>query len=464
MNSRLAPVAVFAFLGWGLFPAGVVRADNATVRLSPGRVQFTMKTNGEWTGFGIRGERPLLERGGVVILSGRTDSALLDERAAAVRGGMRAIRGTGELLFEGMRGGARYPSINPDDDNDGRIDEDPWDKIDNDGDGQVDEDFAAIGDEMSVTIYGTRGDAALRVRQECYAWSLPNLDGMVASTIVVTNDGTRPVPRAHLGVDLEAATDLEPGDPPVIETSRSTSALDAAFLERQLVFSDDNRGLAVLLLIPRVLLTGGAWEVHNDHNRVQAVSPELGDLAPGASVTLYVALVSLPGDDLKAAHAIHSAHRTIVGDGTARFIPPPVSLTAREDADAGHSLVAPAARETGSDAFWNTPGKLQETLITGSPNPFHDSMTIDFEVPRRAVDEEGIEHVLDGSPRETSVRIYNVTGRLVATLMDEERSPGRYRVGWTARDADGASMASGVYYVKLQIGKRSVTMRMVQIK
>jgi hypothetical protein len=37
-------------------------------------------------------------------------------------------------------------------------------------------------------------------------------------------------------------------------------------------------------------------------------------------------------------------------------------------------------------------------------------------------------------------------------------------VGWTARAEDGGSLASGVYYVKLQIGKRSVTMRMVQLK
>ena len=80
------------------------------------------------------------------------------------------------------------------------------------------------------------------------------------------------------------------------------------------------------------------------------------------------------------------------------------------------------------------------------------------------VDEDGVEHVLDGSVQPTSVRVYNVAGRLVATLVDQPHSPGQYRVAWTARGEDGASLASGVYYVKLQIGKRSVTMRMVQLK
>lgn len=441
-------------------------AGDSSVHLSPGRVQFTMKSDGEWTGFGIRGERPLLEHGGIVVYAGRTGSTLLDERASSAHGGMRGTRMTNEMLFEGMRGGARYPSIQPDDDNDGRVDEDPWDGVDNDGDGQTDEDFAAIGDEMAVAVYGTRGDAALGVRQECYAWSLPNIDGMVASTVVVTNNATRAVPHAHVGVVLETAPGLEVGDTPVVE-NRSTSPLDAALSEKQIVFDDDERGLGVLVLIPRAQITGdaGGWEVHDDHSRVVAVSPDLGDLAPGASVTMYLALVALPADDLKAVHALRNAHRTIVGDGKARFIPPPISVMARSESDMTTSDRGfTPARGGGSDPFWMTPGKLQETLLAGSPNPFHDTMSIDYEIPHRVVDEDGAEHVLDGAGQPTSVKIYNVAGRLVATLLDESRSPGRYRVDWTARGEDGASLASGVYYVKLQIGKRSVTMRMVQLK
>jgi hypothetical protein len=427
-----------------------------------------MKSDGEWTGFGVRGERSLLEHGGIVIYAGHPGTTFLDERASSARGGMRGIKMTNDALFEGMRGGARYPSIQPDDDNDGKIDEDPWDGIDNDGDGQIDEDFAAIGDEMTVAIYGTRGDAPLAVRQECYAWSLPNIDGMVASTIVVTNDATSAIPHARVGVVLEAGTGLALGDAPVVE-SRSNFAQDGTLSEKQVVFDDDDRGLGVLVLVPRAQIRGdaGGWEVHDDHSRVLVVSPDLGDLAPGTSVTMYLALVALPTDDLKAVYALRNAHRTIVGDGKTRFLPPPVSVMARGDNENTGAIapknVAPAPA-SGVDPFWATPGKLQESLLVGSPNPFHDSMSIDFEIPRHAVDEDGIEHVLDGSAQQTSVKIYNVAGRLVATLLDEPRGPGKYRVDWTARGQDGASLASGVYYVKLQIGRRAVTMRMVQLK
>ncbi|HXV13200.1 MAG TPA: FlgD immunoglobulin-like domain containing protein, partial [Candidatus Krumholzibacteria bacterium] len=80
------------------------------------------------------------------------------------------------------------------------------------------------------------------------------------------------------------------------------------------------------------------------------------------------------------------------------------------------------------------------------------------------VDEEGVEHQLSGEAVETSVKVYNVTGRLVTTLVESPHAPGRYRTGWSAQDDQGASVASGVYYVKLTIGRRSVTQRMVQLK
>jgi hypothetical protein len=272
------------------------------------------------------------------------------------------------------------------------------------------------------------------------------------------------ISRARIGIDLEAASGLEVGDTPVIEASSSRPALDAAFAEEQVVFDDHDRGLAALILVPRAeIAAGGAWEVRKDHDHVVAVSPDLGDIGPGRSVTLYLALVALPADDLKAAHAIRNAHRTIVGDGNARFIPPPVSMMVGGEPESG-AASRPAVAHDSGDAFWNTAGKLQETLLVGSPNPFHDTVSFDYTIPNRVVDADGVEHVLEGGSQQTSVKVYNVAGRLVATLVDQPQSAGKYRIGWTARGDDGASLASGVYYVKLQIGKRSVTMRMVQLK
>ena len=449
----------------GALGASVAAAAPATT-ISPGRVMFSVSNGSQWK-FGARGERDLLERGGIVVSSSRPGNPLLDERVRATKGDLSPLRGAHEGLYEGAINGVRYPSLDPDDDHDGRVNEDVADGIDNDRDGKIDEDFAAIGDEMAVIMAASR-DGDITLRHEMYGWSLPNIDGMIASTLEVTNSSARVLPHARIGVELDAIPGLELADGPSIDGMGNATA-DAAFVQRCVVLDDDDHGLAALFFVQRSAVTTGptsaiSWEIHGDRNRVTIVSPDLGDLAPGASATIYLALVALPADDLKAARAIRNAQRTVVGDGTAQFIPPPVSLLARNDLDSNpHNVNQGVVRENGRDIFWSTAGKLQESLLRGSPNPFHDTVSIDYQIPFRVVDEEGVEHVLD-SDQPTSVKIYNVAGRLVATLLDEAQSPGKYRVGWTARAEDGGSLASGVYYVKLQIGKRSVTMRMVQLK
>jgi hypothetical protein len=113
--------------------------------------------------------------------------------------------------------------------------------------------------------------------------------------------------------------------------------------------------------------------------------------------------------------------------------------------------------------YWNRPGKLKAELLSGSPNPFRESTTIFYEVPSSVSDEEGT--VLSFvNPVGTSVKIYNVAGRLVSILVDTILSPGQYTADWRAMDESGNSVASGVYYVKLQIGKKHVTKRLIQLK
>ncbi len=467
MKTRLlARTALLLVSGLAVVMPAATAAAAPPTSISPGRVMFSVTNGSQWK-FGVRGERDLLDHGGILVYSSRPGNPLLDERERATKGDMSLVRGPHEGLYEGANNGARYPSPDPDDDHDGRVNEDVPDGIDNDRDGKTDEDFAAIGDEMAVTVATSR-DGAITLRHEMYGWSLPNIDGMVASTLVVTNSSARVLSHARIGVELDAVPGLEMAVVPSIEGMGSSTA-DAAFVQRCVVLEGGDHGLAALLFVQRSAVTTGPtsainWETRGDRNHVTIVSPDLGDLAPGASATIYLALVALPADDLKAARSIRNAQRTVVGDGKTQFIPPPVSLLTRNDMDSSpRSASQGVVHEGGKDMFWSTAGKLQESLLKGSPNPFHDSVSIDYQIPHRIVDDEGVEHVLDGD-QPTSVKIYNVAGRLVATLLDETQSPGNYRVGWTARAEDGQSIASGVYYVKLQIGKRSVTMRMVQLK
>lgn len=68
------------------------------------------------------------------------------------------------------------------------------------------------------------------------------------------------------------------------------------------------------------------------------------------------------------------------------------------------------------------------------PNPFNPSTTIAFEVPQAA-------HI--------TLTIYNVLGQEVVRLIDEQRQPGRYEVVWNARNAQGATVSTGIYMYRL---------------
>jgi hypothetical protein len=74
------------------------------------------------------------------------------------------------------------------------------------------------------------------------------------------------------------------------------------------------------------------------------------------------------------------------------------------------------------------------SLSQNYPNPFNPSTTIQFTIPV-------------GTYGRTSLRVYDVLGREVATLVNEVKQPGTYTVTW-----DGSGLASGVYLYRLHAG------------
>jgi len=89
------------------------------------------------------------------------------------------------------------------------------------------------------------------------------------------------------------------------------------------------------------------------------------------------------------------------------------------------------------------------TLLGNYPNPFNPATTIVFslDVPARA-----------------SVRIADVSGRVVATLTLGDLPAGRHQAVWNGRDDTGQSVASGVYLYELQALGTSHTRRMILVK
>lgn len=74
-------------------------------------------------------------------------------------------------------------------------------------------------------------------------------------------------------------------------------------------------------------------------------------------------------------------------------------------------------------------------LRTTGPNPFRTATTLEFDLP---------------APGAASLEVFDIAGRRVATLLHGTRlAAGRHRAGWDGRDASGALVSPGIYFVQV---------------
>ena len=83
-------------------------------------------------------------------------------------------------------------------------------------------------------------------------------------------------------------------------------------------------------------------------------------------------------------------------------------------------------------------------LVQNYPNPFNPTTTISYQIPVSS-------HVI--------LKIFDILGREVATLMNQRKDAGRYSVQW-----DATRFPSGVYFNTLQAGEYRDTKRMMLLK
>jgi flagellar hook assembly protein FlgD len=63
-----------------------------------------------------------------------------------------------------------------------------------------------------------------------------------------------------------------------------------------------------------------------------------------------------------------------------------------------------------------------------------------------------------------SLRVYNVSGRLIRTLVSGSAPAGPSTVTWDGRDSAGGRVSSGVYFYRLDNGQRSLTRKGVLLR
>ncbi|MGA2669688.1 MAG: T9SS type A sorting domain-containing protein [Ignavibacteria bacterium] len=91
-------------------------------------------------------------------------------------------------------------------------------------------------------------------------------------------------------------------------------------------------------------------------------------------------------------------------------------------------------------------------LYQNYPNPFNPATKIKFQIPLSPLYERGVGGFV-------TLKIYDLLGRKIATLVNEQLKPGTYEVEW-----DASIYSSGVYFYKIKTESFNQTQRMVLLK
>ncbi|MDD5363436.1 MAG: T9SS type A sorting domain-containing protein [Ignavibacteria bacterium] len=92
----------------------------------------------------------------------------------------------------------------------------------------------------------------------------------------------------------------------------------------------------------------------------------------------------------------------------------------------------------------NAPIPVNYNLKQNFPNPFNPVTKISFDIPKSGL---------------VTLKVYNILGTEIATLVNEVKNPGSYLV-----DFNASALSSGVYFYKMETGGFSAVKRMVLVK
>jgi hypothetical protein len=109
----------------------------------------------------------------------------------------------------------------------------------------------------------------------------------------------------------------------------------------------------------------------------------------------------------------------------------------------------PIPLRAGSTEESTTTRPNEFNLLQNFPNPFNPETVIKFSVKENSW---------------VTLRIYNVLGQVVRTLVDEPKSAGEYAVPWDGRNAQNEDVASGVYFYRIKAGDYESVRRMTLLR
>jgi hypothetical protein len=88
-------------------------------------------------------------------------------------------------------------------------------------------------------------------------------------------------------------------------------------------------------------------------------------------------------------------------------------------------------------------------LHQNTPNPFTEQTLITYQL---------------GVSGQIRLKVYNIAGQLVKTLVDAHHDPGEYNIVWSGADERGRQVSNGVYFCCLESDEQSVIRKMTILR
>jgi hypothetical protein len=301
--------------------------------------------------------------------------------------------------------------------------------VDRFGDANLDQ-MVDVGDVVSLVAYindsisfSPRQESAADINQD----SDINVGDLVAMIDLILgrwmgpSPSTYPGPMAFVELDYQ---DLQPGGSGEIRVMADLEVPVAA-AQLQINYDPDKVSFEVPALSER---SGHFWVQHRDDGTGK----------------LYVVLFNMSNDPIS------------VGEGNILSLPVTLSPGAEDDFGIELKEVALADERAALIPVGDLVSRpVAFELGQNYPNPFNPSTTIKFTLPSLG---DG------GGALPTSLKIYNVLGEVVRTLVDEPMAPGVHHEVWDGRDDQGSRVASGIYFYRLRTGDFVQTKKMVLMK
>jgi len=162
-------------------------------------------------------------------------------------------------------------------------------------------------------------------------------------------------------------------------------------------------------------------------DRLEAADQFYAELVPQDTLTLSFSFEPVVGDSTRDFMLVARGHY-VTGDSTGGGpLPKAISITRPE-----------------------MPSEF--SLTQNCPNPLNPETRIQYSVIS-----------VETSPYVT-LRIFNVLGREVKTLVDRPQEAGYYEVTWDGTDSQGKGVTSGIYFYRLTAGSSSETKKMVLMR